>query len=530
MKSSKFKHILAGTCLGTVALYSMAQAGPVKLTTEDASVQINGELLDFDGETYHVQTAIGVVSVSIEMVNCEGAACPSLVPESSEFFIAGSQALADSLIPQLIEDYGKTNEGKVVLASNGSESKSFNVVESAVGRADITLRSTNTKSGLDSLLNGESNFALATRPARKREMEAFADKGLGSLRTSTQEHIVALDGLLLVTHPENPVRAISEVNAALAFGGRLTNWSELGGNDNPINLYVREDDSGTGEVFDTLLMRPNALTIAANVEVMGSDAEIAAAVLKDPNGLGFTSFAKAGDARALDIEGVCGLRTPANAFTIKTEEYPLTRLLYMYQTNEKLPWHAQDFLNYINSETGQTQVGKAGFIDQKISSETINSQGIRVASAIVNNNSLASYGVMREMFGMLLSADRLSTTYRFETGSARLDARAEADVKRLAALLESDQFANKEVLFVGFTDSVGKANLNRLLSQQRAELVRRSVLGANPALRDRIKTTAVGYGEVSPLGCNETNAGRRINRRVEVWVQDIVAEDQLVSN
>ena len=392
--------------------------------------------------------------------------------------------------------------------------------------ADIQIKPSNTSEGLEALLTDDATFALATRPARNREVESFAQRNLGQLRSPDQEHIVALDGLLLVTHPENPVRAISEINAALAFGGQITNWRDLGGRNAPINLYVREEDSGTREVFDTLLMRPNGLTVNGNITVLESDEDIAEAVQNDPNGIGFTSFANAGDTTALAIEGVCGLRTPATAFTIKTEEYPLTRLLYMYNTNEQLPFHAQDFLNYVKTDAGQELVAQAGFIDQTVSTETINSQGIRVASAIVNNETPEEYNSMRDMFTQLINADRLSTTFRFETGSARLDARATADVERLAELLASPRFSNKEVLFVGFTDSVGRADLNQLLSQQRAELVRRSVVAANPNLRTSTQTRAVGFGEVSPLGCNETDTGRRINRRVEVWVQDVVADDR----
>ncbi|MEO0989654.1 MAG: phosphate ABC transporter substrate-binding/OmpA family protein [Pseudomonadota bacterium] len=530
MTRTTLTSLLAGTCLCTLAVVTLAEAATVTLETEDGSVRINGELLNFDGTSYEVETAIGTVSVMKDMVSCVGEACPSLAPEQSEFAIAGSKALAANLIPELVKGYGGAQQGKILRTSAvGRNAETLNVLDSKVGRADVTLTSTNSRDGIGALLNGNADLALATRPARSRELRDFQAKNLGDLRSPEQEHIVAIDALLLVTHPQNPVRAVTEAGAALAFSGGIENWAQLGGADAPINLYVRDADSGTREVFDNLLMRPNAASVATNVTVLGSDAEVAAAVLRDPNGLGFTSYAQAGDARALDIEGVCGLRTPANALTIKTEEYPLTRLLYMYQTNGELPWHAQDFLTFVNSPAGQTVVAKAGFVDQSITSETINSQGIRVASAVVNNSSPSDYRQMQEMFSLLLSADRLSTTFRFETGSARLDARAQADIGRLATLLQTEQFANKEVIFVGFTDSVGKNDLNRILSEQRAELVRRSVLGANPELRDQLKTRAVGFGEISPLGCNETGQGRRINRRVEVWVQDIVADNRLAA-
>ncbi len=526
MKTRALKTLLATTGLSTLMLGAVANAEPVTLETLDKSVSIAGDLLEFDGQTYVVRTAIGTVSIATDFVTCGGPGCPEAEPDDSQFSIAGSRSLTDELIPALVNGYGQSVGADLMKEIQNGNSTTYEVSTGERGTAEIKIDPSNTRDGLQSLLDANATFALATRPARNREVEAFAENNLGDLRSPGQEHIVALDGLVLVTHPENPVRAVSEINAALAFGGQITNWSELGGRNGPINLYVREADSGTREVFDALLMRPNGLTVNGNITILESDAEITEAVKNDPNGFGFTSFAKADDAAALAIEGVCGLRTPPTAFTIKTEEYPLTRLLYMYNTDDQLPFHARDFLDYISTEDGQQLVSNAGFIDQTVSSETINSQGIRVASAVVNNETPEELVSMRNMFELLLAADRLSTTFRFETGSARLDSRAEADVERLAELLSSPRFSNKEVLFVGFTDSVGRADLNELLSQQRAELVRRSVLAANPDLNTSTQTRAIGFGEVSPLGCNETDTGRRINRRVEVWVQDVVAGDR----
>ncbi|MEM9797657.1 MAG: phosphate ABC transporter substrate-binding/OmpA family protein [Pseudomonadota bacterium] len=517
------KALLVSTILAAAASPALAEI--VTLKTTDGSVSVSGDLLSFDNDFYVLQTAVGQMAIAASNVSCEGAACPELKPTHSEFTIAGSKSLGDKLIPALAIAYGSEIGGTSEM-TEAENAKVVNIAANEQGTAAIEIKATDTRQGFNALLAGEADFALASRPIRNREIRALEEAGKANPRAAGREHIVALDGLLLVTHPENPVRAISEVNAALAFAGRIGSWVELGGRNAPINLYVRENDSGSREVFDTLLMRPNGLSIGGNVQVMESDAAIAEAVRNDPNGLGFTSFANASNAAALDIEGVCGLRTPATAFTIKTEEYPLTRLLYMYEGDNGLQRHARDFLSFVNSEEGQEQVARAGFIDQSISSETINSQGIRVASAVVNNTEFNDFLQMQDMFGLLLASDRLSTTYRFETGSARLDARGQADIDRLSEILSDDRFANKEVLFVGFTDSVGREDLNQVLSQQRAEQVRRTILDANPALASRIRTRSVGFGEVSPLGCNETDQGRRINRRVEVWVKDIAAADQ----
>jgi phosphate transport system substrate-binding protein len=37
---------------------------------------------------------------------------------------------------------------------------------------------------------------------------------------------------------------------------------------------------------------------------------------------------------------------------------------------------------------------------------------------------------------------------------------------------------------------------------------------------DNVRLTAIGYGEIMSLSCNDTDTGRAINRRIEVWVKD----------
>lgn len=525
MLTRSLRTTLSTACLCSVAALATADESNVLLQAKDNSLTIVGQIAAFDGEAYTLDTAVGQIVLPVSLVDCKGDGCPALRSPWSEFKIAGSRALADGLIPALLTGYSDA-QSLATRIEQKETSVAYQLSNDGETGAGIEIAPSNTRDGLRSLLNDETTFALATRPVRNREAARFVEAEQGEIRSTDQEHIVALDGLLLVTHPENPVRAITELNAAFVFGGQIVNWKDLNGRDAPITLYVREDGSGTREVFDSLLMRPNGLSVAASVQVLDSDAAVAEAVLRDPNGIGFTSFANAEDAAPLAIEGVCGLRTPPTAFTIKTEEYPLTRLLYMYNTDEELPYHAQGFLDFLKTDQGQSYVDMAGFIDQRVSSETINTQGMRVASAIVNNAEPEEYAAMREMFSTLINADRLSTTFRFETGSAQLDSRAVSDVDRLSELLANPRFANKEVLFVGFTDSIGRADLNQLLSQQRAELVRSAVIGANPDLGTTLSTRSIGFGEASPLGCNETDNGRRINRRVEIWVQDVAAGDR----
>lgn len=72
-----------------------------------------------------------------------------------------------------------------------------------------------------------------------------------------------------------------------------------------------------------------------------------------------------------------------------------------------------------------------------------------------------------------------------------------------------------EVLIVGHTDAVGSDSYNQTLSERRAESAA-AILASNGIPRDRIRTS--GRGELEPISENESEAGRQLNRRVEVAI------------
>ncbi|MXU66470.1 substrate-binding domain-containing protein [Oceanomicrobium pacificus] len=510
--------LAAGALLSSPALY----AQEVQLSTTDGGITLTGELLEFTGETFILATSVGKLEIDAFSVVCEGAACPPPELMRSDFRIAGAKSISEGFLPALIDAYGFDLDVDVLntLTDDGSELTLTGANDENL--ATINLAGLGSTGGLKALLDGEASLAVTSRPLRNREARAFADAGLGNLADPENEKVLALDGLVVVTSRDNPVRAIRETDVPEVFSGRINNWSQLGGPDAPIRLYVRDESSGTREVFDNLVMRPVGLAVADQVISVDNDDAIADLVSADPYGIGFTGFASLRNAKGLAIEGVCGLQTPPTAFTIKTEEYPLTRRLYMYQTNRPKTRHAKALMDFALSDMAQQVIADAGFIDQAITAETINAQGLRLASALTAPEAGQSFGQLQDMVGTLINADRLSTTFRFETGSSELDSKAQADIQRLAAQLMEGKYDNKELLLVGFTDSVGQADLNQFLSADRAGQVQQALLDAAGGDLPNVKFRVLGYGEISPLGCNETFQGRLINRRVEVWTRDLV--------
>ena len=123
---------------------------------------------------------------------------------------------------------------------------------------------------------------------------------------------------------------------------------------------------------------------------------------------------------------------------------------------------------------------------------------------------------------MRLIADqtRLSLSFRFEVGSAELDAQSRSNLSDLAVSIRNGDYDGGELTLIGFSDGVGEAKANRDLSGARAEAVRQALLNRLGDDSDRVQLSVAAFGEALPMACDDTELGQRTNRRVELWVMD----------
>ena len=509
--------------IAALSLFGTALAAQdVTLTSPDGQVELSGTLLGFDGEFYRIETIYGELTVDGSGVLCDGPACPNLQDFVAEVSISGSSTMGAVLLPALLEGFAMRSD-YAVRREPVDESNFVYVLENAqTGKpvAVFYIHVSTTDEGFADLLVNDADIVMALREIRPDERQRARDAGMGDMTDANRSRVLALDAMVPVVSPSNPVDQISPQALAQVFGGKIDNWQDLGGADAPISLHLPGVRAGLGQSVEDDVMGPARLDFADGIIRHDRASDVVEAVSRDPFALGIASYAETGNTRALTLTGTCGFSLSAQRGTIKTEDYPLTAPMFLYIPARRLPKVAREFLAFTRGASAQIVIRRAGFVDQAPEEVSINDQGYRFANAITSAGPEIALGELQRMTRTLYGMSRLTTTFRFEAGSVRLDAQSRSNVQQLARALEQGKYDARDMLLVGFSDGDGPASANRDIALRRAEAVKRAVVSAaETANLERIGINVDAFGEALPMACDDSAWGRQANRRVEVWVR-----------
>ena len=515
-----FALVLSGAILSSGS--ALAQSDEVTLKSADGTVNLSGTLVDFTDDIYLLRTELGDLRVSVDQVTCEGFACPTFETPEADVHLRGSDTVGEGVVPLLLSGYAAYLGADVTVTETGGTNQILATMVSDQGFGDpmgtYLVTSTGSGTSFPALLDGSADIGMASRRTFPAEARALRDAGAGNMIDPRQEHIIAVDNLVVITHPDNPVTQMTMQQLRDIFTGQITNWAEVGGNDAPIIIIDKPAEAGTGAVFYDRVFGANPPERMSTNTFILTNNDTAAAVAEDPNALGYVGFAFKRENNPVEIISDCGIAMVPDAFSARTGEYGIGHNLHMYTRADLENQSAEEFINFVTSNAADSLVAKAGFIDLGVDRkpQTLNSG--RARQLLDPNVNAFEGGFMRQMLSEMIDHDRLSTTFRFQTGSQRLTQRGFLDLARLADYLESES-AGTKVLFVGFTDSVGAFESNRTLSIRRANSVMETLQEFAGDRLTGIEMEATGFGEIAPSACNETKTGQAINRRVEVWIQ-----------
>jgi phosphate transport system substrate-binding protein len=192
--------------------------------------------------------------------------------------------------------------------------------------------------------------------------EGAADIGAASREIKEDEtgiidHVIAIDGISIVVSPDNPLDELALEDVTAIYAGEITNWSEVGGDDQDIVIVSREDGSGTRGAFTDIVLGDQELDESALIH--NSTGGVLEAVANDPNAIGYASTGSVEDSvKPLSIDGA----EPTNE-NIKSGDYPVSRPFnYVVNEDEELSEVAQAYLDFVLSDEGQAVVEENGFI------------------------------------------------------------------------------------------------------------------------------------------------------------------------
>lgn len=511
--------------LTLLSLLAILMAAPVagqdvELRSLDGDVRLEGTLTAFDGTYYQIDTIYGPLTVAAEGVACAGPGCPDLISFTAEARIAGETSVTETLLPALLQGFA-TDHAMVLRGPeprDGTIAYDLTRQDNSVA-ARFLVSSGNSDTGFLALLNNEADMAMTLRRPTQGEQRADRASAPGDPPLTRRVRVIALDALVPLVASGNPIDAISLDHLTAVFRGEIDNWQDLGGPDALIARHMLRADNGMTQFFATLALGTSEGDLTPMITYHANTDALAAAVARDSFALGVSGRSREDAVRILPLLGDCGLTQAADVDAIKAEDYPLTLPVHAYLAPRRLPQLVQDFLDWTETAAAEAIVAATGYVDQSLTRIPLDHQGVRLANAIAAATDEVPLAQLQQLVTRMRGTERLSATMRFSDGSSELDAQSRAAVARLAATIESGAFDGRRLIFVGFSDSAGAAAINLRVAERRAEAVRDAVqAAADAATPGRVTLDIAAFGEAMPMACEQTEQGRAVNRRVEVWL------------
>jgi phosphate transport system substrate-binding protein len=419
-------------------------------------------------------------------------------PKNTILRLAGSNTIGDSLAPSLAEAFLKNQgatEVRTLAGTNPQEKIVQGVLPGDSSPSFITISAHGSATAFTALGDGKCDIGMASRKIKPEEAGKLS--ALGDMTSAASEHVVGLDGIAVIVNAYNPINQLDKDRIMRIFSGEITDWSQVGSPRGAIEVYARDDNSGTFDTFKSLVLGAKPLTPKA-LRIEDSK-ELSDAVAGDPNAIGFIGLPYILSAKPIAVSEKGMLSLLPTRLSVATEDYLLSRRLYFYTPAISQNKFARQFVEFSLSRRGQDVVGASGFV----------AQNVALVTQAVPENAPGEYKALTQ------NANRLTLDFRFETGQTVLDNKAKVDLDRVVSLIADLKITGDRVMLFGFSDPVGNPDTNRALSLARAKAIADefSLRGLNPAI-------VRGYGSDLGVASNDSQEGQQKNRRVEIWIKN----------
>lgn len=249
--------------------------------------------------------------------------------------------------PALAEDKTVSTEGSTsVEYAIGILGEAFMEANDGV---NFTYNPTGSGAGIAAVSEGRCDIGLSSRGLKEDELKTLVETEF------------ALDGIVVVVNPNNPITNLSIEQINQIYTGKITNWKDLGGADKPIVLIGREAGSGTRDGFESVV---NAKDSCKYRQELTSTGDVITTVSKNENAVGYASLAAVSEKiKALTVDGIA-----ASEKTIQDGSYKLQRpFVFVTVKGKELNPTAKQFYDFALSKDAHDLIKMAGVVpvDQK---------------------------------------------------------------------------------------------------------------------------------------------------------------------
>jgi phosphate transport system substrate-binding protein len=432
--------------------------------------------------------------------------------------LEGSTSLGDELMPRLAtaflrDDMGAVETGLTLAGRDAKGHARLHVWGKVPGRSGlqvIEVYATGSAGAFECLASDSGtkscDIGMSSRPINDADKASYP--ALKNLEDRGNEHVVALDAIAVIVYPQNPVRQLSVAQLRAIYKGEIRNWKDVGGGDAPIELFGRDNHSGTFEMFTEKVIgkdpgSSSEATVVPPEHQIADSRSIVNAVTNAPNAIGYVSSTMVEDAKALSISDGSGPAILPTELSIVTEDYPICRRLLLYDWDA--PGSVMDaFVRYVVYKPGQTLIEETPFVE-------LTPRIFRVSPPA---NAPVAYKKIASQYS------RIGLSFHFSPeennrASGNLDSLARVNILRLRTFLAQREQTGSDILLIGFADKEEGVVASKRLAQKEAEEIATSLRAIGVVVPSQ---NILSFGGDLPVASNDTPEGRRKNLRVEVWI------------
>ena len=241
-----------------------------------------------------------------------------------------------------------------------SSSMSWRVEPRKVDLSNI-VKSSQTHNSIINLIDKNVDIILSARTLSFDEKNYAESMGVSLLETP-----IALDALIFIINPNNiNVDSLTTQQIQNIYTGRITNWSVLGGSNSSINAYVRNTNSGSQELMESLVMKDlNIIDLPESPEIIFTMGGVFEKVRWDHYGICYTVYyykehiLRDTTTKTIAINGI-----EPNKETIRTKSYPLVSPVYvMIRSDLAITSMAYQIYKWLQTEACKNVISESGYV------------------------------------------------------------------------------------------------------------------------------------------------------------------------